>query len=66
MEEESSSESEDENEGLPLNVDRQQYASTAPPLPPLPPAPDRVIVKKGYDPKLGNILLIYFTLKKYS
>ncbi len=55
MEEESSSESEDESreEMVPLAIDRKQFGSTAPPLPPLPPAPDKVIVKKGYDPKLG-------------
>lgn len=44
MVEESSSDSEEETERLPIGGS----------LPPLPPALDRVIVKKGYDPKLGK------------
>lgn len=57
MEEESSSEDEDITT-MPAIIDRKQFASTAPALPPLPPTPDMVIVKKNYDPKLGNYFII--------
>ncbi|XP_065216970.1 splicing factor 3A subunit 1 [Planococcus citri] len=54
MEEESSSDSEGEENEIrmpPLPIDKKQFGVPAPHLPPLPPAPDKVIVKKGYDPK---------------
>ena len=56
MEEESSSESEEEESDIrmpPLPIDKKQFGVPAPHLPPLPPAPDKVIIKKGYDPKQG-------------
>lgn len=53
MEEESSSEDE-EIATMPTIIDRKQFSSSAPALPPLPPVPDMVIVKKNYDPKLGD------------
>lgn len=61
MEEESSSESEEEDSGIsipPLPFDKKQFGGTAAPVPPLPPAPDRVIVKKGYDPKQGRPIVL--------
>lgn len=55
MEEESSSESEDEiqTEILQSAAARRTFVGGVS-LPLLPPTPDKVIVKKGYDPKLGK------------
>lgn len=60
MEEGSSSEDE-EITTMHAIIDRKQFASTAPALPPLPPTPDMVIVKKNYDPKLGNLSCFNFS-----
>lgn len=56
MDEESSDSEDEGGKTIPQlsAAERKQFTSTAPPLPPLPPAPDRVIVKKGYDPKQGT------------
>lgn len=58
MEEDSSSEDEDREK----SEDRRKSGPPIPDAlqPPLPPQPDKVIVKKGYDPKQGILTLILF------
>jgi splicing factor 3A subunit 1 len=61
--EEESSEEEDESPAAPVPSGKK-----GPPVPmpgrevlqppPLPPTPDKVLVKKGYDPKQGELLLV--------
>lgn len=64
--EEESSEEEDESPAMSVHSGKK-----APPMPmparevhqppPLPPTPDKVVVKKGYDPKQGwSLHVLYF------
>lgn len=59
MEEESSSDESDEEPSRPSKPAPPPPMMNKPPppltQPPLPPAPDKVIVKKGYDPKQGKL-----------
>jgi splicing factor 3A subunit 1 len=60
MEEESSEEEDDSppvpsgKKGPPVPMPGREVLQP----PPLPPTPDKVLVKKGYDPKQGELLLV--------
>ena len=54
MEEESSSEGEDDHSDKPTPAQKHTDKRSQPA--PLPPIPDKVIVKKGYDPKQGILI----------
>lgn len=69
---EEGSSSEDDDDGPP--GERKLPAAPPPPPPPkdtmqpppLPPMPDRVVVKKGYDPKQGMLDYYNFICELYS
>jgi len=68
--EEASSDEEEEARRPTLLAPRLNPAPATLPIsqsqpPPLPPAPDKVLVKKGYDPKQGTQIFCIF-IKLYS